>query len=109
MLDQLIADYLAALRKRVAAREESERLTDRVKSAADAMAAAEKSVKPGGQVAMHGGFGVNRDVIDPAGWPTAADVNRAWTALLGSSALASDAWQRIPNDQRVGLVPPDAK
>ncbi len=53
-------------------------------------------------------FGMNGGFVEPCKWPTADAIAKARQEMLSAVAEVQNLWDHIPQEQRHGLLPPNA-
>lgn len=109
MLNESISTYLQAVRRREEARKRFTELAEIVNQGVQQITEAQKNITANPRVYRHNiGFGRNGGVVDPQKWPTADAINKARDELFTSTTQVEELWNSIPQEQRVGLLPPHA-
>lgn len=69
-----------------------------------------KSVTPGNPRVVHifHGFGMNGGLVEAHKWPSADVIAKARHEMLSAATDAQNLWDQIPQEQRHGLLPPNA-
>jgi hypothetical protein len=107
--EQIIA-YVQAIRRREEAKKRFTELTEVVNEAGKRMTEELKSVTPGNPRVVHhyNGFGMNGGLVEPNKWPSADAIAKARQEMLSAAADAQNLWDHLPQEQRHGLLPPNA-
>ena len=106
--DQIIA-YLQAIRRREEAKKRFTEMAETVNEVGKWMTEELKSVTSGNPRVHHfHGYGMNGGLVEPQKWPSADAIARARQEMLSAAADAQNLWDHIPQEQRHGLLPPNA-
>ncbi len=110
MSNEQILAYLQAIRRREQAKKRFTELTEVVNEVGKRMTEELKSVTPGNPSVVHhySGYGMNGGLVEAHKWPSADVLAKARHEMLSAAADAQNLWDHLPQEQRCGLLPPNA-